>query len=255
MKPVARVLALSGLALLLSACQQDMSLCDPLYCSDEYETPAPRPEPPLAATEVLEDEQVTTFEYDGIINRNIQNLLCNSVHHARSGRLDQAEQKLLLAKDDKLPALHDKNRISEEQFVALDDWMAELHALLLDDMVAYGSIDSSFPFDCAGVSEESEAIAEVVESEVDPAVPPAAGETGETGDSDFVRMVCYSAFASRELRLVSAVNYLNTAIDIAREEHGLSRSSWTDTLYILDGIARLRLRRICDVYREDYQAL
>lgn len=251
MKTFLKTLILLPILAGLAGCNEDFGICSIAFCSSDS-VAAETPAAPAAATEVLEDEHVTTFEYDGIINRNIQNLLCNSVHHARAGRFDQAEQKLLLAKDEKLPALLDKNRITEEQFVSLDDWMAELEALLNEDMTAYADVDNTFPFDCEGVSEESEAISEVVESEVDPAD---GSEGAPEGESQFVRMVCYSAFATRDLRLVAAVDYLNTAINIAREEHGLSSSSWKDTFYILDGIVRLKLRTVCQVYRADYDAL
>ena len=237
----------------ISACQEDVVLCTLVYCVTD-EGVENLPVAPVAAQEVLEDDNVETFEYDGIINRNIQNHLCTSVHHARAGRLDQAAHQLSQAKDKRLPALLERGRISQQQFDDLDAWMGNLTELLFDDMQAYGEVHKTFPFDCANVTDESEAISVIVETEVDPVDEPET-ETDPQVKDQFLRMVCYSAFATKEHRFVSAVDYLNSAINIAKEQHGLKNSSWIDTFYIIDGIARLRLRTICGVYRDDYNAL
>lgn len=196
------------------------SLAGVTGCNNELSIPAYVPAVPNAAREVLGHDyqngsadywaarpaagrEVAAPEVVGILPKNIQNLLCNSVHHAEMGHLDQAYQKLDLAKNDKLVKLLDKGDITNEQYIELDQWMADLIELLYENMEGYPAVERSFPFSCAGQDETSEAVGEVIELDVE--------ENSEPADK-FIEQVCFSTFA------VEGRNYLDAADHLIHAE-------------------------------------
>ncbi len=178
-------------------------------CIDTYTVVEPTPNPdipvvPASTTKVFQDKCVS--ESDCIINKNIQNLLCNSVHHAEMNQLDQAAQKLDLVKNDKLPKSLSKNEITQEEYTDLDAWVGELTELLYKDIVTYAEVEETFPFSCAGITEQSAAVDEVVEQ----------GIVDENQQANaFLEKVCQSIFASEDHNYVQSSERLTQASFIA----------------------------------------
>jgi len=205
----------------------------------------------------------------GILPKNIQNLLCNSVHHAKADRYDQAYHKLDMAKNDKLVKLADKGKISQEQYIELDNWMGELIDLLNEDIAAYPDVQLSFPFDCAGQDDDTEAVGEVIEIDVedeedeeenggnedpveeepDPVGPsdpdPVDEEEAEVAEpafnaDKFIKKVCFSTFAGESHDYLSAADYLVNADVLAHhifhdpdtsEEYKSGLRSWLHKIH------------------------
>ena len=170
------------------------------------------PDVPQGADEVLgydypEDDYTAESDINapasaGILSKNIQNLLCNSVHHARNGRQDQAYQKLDMAKNDKLVKMLSKDEITQEQYLELDAWMADLIELLMENVYGYPHVERTFPFSCAGQDEETEVVGEVIELSVEE----------EVEDADrFAEKICHSTFAAADHDYIGAADFLVSA--------------------------------------------
>ena len=245
MKNILSVLAISALMMGLAGCNND-SVPIPEYV----------PSVPAAAKGVLGYDYKTSTDYwaeesasravprgvagaegapevVGILPKNIQNLLCNSVHHARNDRLEQASYKLDIAKNDKLVKLLNKNDITQEEYTDLDNWMAELIELLYENISGYPAVERSFPFSCQGQDEETEAVGEVIEIDVEASGDddPVEEEPDPTGPSDpdpvdeegvevaeaaenadrFIKKICFSTFAGESHDYLSSADYLVNA--------------------------------------------
>lgn len=165
---------------------------------------------PTSTAPVPDSTAAPALNYEGIISKNIQNLLCNSVLHAQAGRFDQAYHKLDIVKNDKLVALLNKNTITSEEFVVLDDWFSDLIEYLYLDIEDYGNnVASVFPFSCAGLDEQTEAIGEVTEL---------SEEYDVDNANKFLRKVCYSIRSSEKhtvLGYAESTAYLGEASVIA----------------------------------------
>jgi hypothetical protein len=193
----------------LKASIVSISLLGLSACIDTYTVVEPTPNPdipvvPEASKTVFQDECIS--ESECIINKNIQNLLCNSVHHAEMNQLDQAAKKLEIVKYDKLPKSLDKNEITQEQFTSLDGWIDELTTLLYNDIVTYAEVEDTFPFSCAGITEQTAAVDEVVEQGI---------VDNNSQANAFLEKVCQSIFASEDHKYVQSSERLTLAGFIA----------------------------------------
>ena len=238
---------------LLGVTLLSMTLFGLAGCNDET-VPIPEyvPDVPVAAQDVLGHNYTPSTNYwadntaaraqakagdapqvASILSKNIQNLLCNAVHHSREGRQEQAYHKLDLAKNDKLVKMLSKGQITEAEYTELDTWMAELIELLYENVYKLAAAERSFPFSCEGQDEETEAVGEVIEIDVDDEVPaeeePADPDPTDAEDPDpvdpeeaevaepaentdrFIKKVCFSTFAGETHDYLSAADYLINA--------------------------------------------